>query len=91
MIERKHLTEFGVNGIAVDYGHDFDTTTKASIVLQSSVSAILPSFRFTILRVLMYFSRPAPFRLAMASCATSAVRSRACPPAETRDHRANVD
>jgi hypothetical protein len=28
-IEREHLTEFGVNGIAVDYGHDFDTTTKA--------------------------------------------------------------
>lgn len=33
LTEREHLTEFGVNGSAVDYGHDFDTTTKASIVL----------------------------------------------------------
>lgn len=31
--EWKHqVWSLGVNGIAVDYGHDFDTTTKASIV-----------------------------------------------------------
>jgi hypothetical protein len=49
-IEREHLTEFGVNGIAVDYGHDFDTTTKASIVhvIQSALCTFVAYLVFLV-------------------------------------------
>jgi hypothetical protein len=88
-IEREHLTEFGVNRIAVDYGHDFDTTTKAP-------SSTLSNLRFTnSIATCFIFSTLDDPRIALSLtvilCAPRGAKSRACPLAEVRDRRANID
>lgn len=79
-IEREHLTEFGVHGIAVDYGHDFDTTTKAPSSPLSNPRFAPLIFTFCI--VISILGDPSnDDSLTNALSAPRSVSSRACPPA----------